>query len=1016
MPLSDDFDMEDIEPQGPPIRIVEELDQKYPDRPRNHGETFPFHDLFLTLFNPLNENKKKPTGPIPWRRKVGPHGPAGMSPHEARRAIIERFVSRWRRDVGNDIYPAFRLIVPEKDRDRPMYGLKEKAIGKLLVKVMKIDKNSEDGFALLNWKLPGQTTASRLAGDFAGRCFEVISKRPMRIEVGNMLISEVNDILDNLSAATKEAEQLPILEELYDRMNAEELMWLIRIILRQMKVGATEKTLFDIWHPDAESLFNVSSSLRRVCWELYDQRVRLEGEDRGVTLMQCFQPQLAQFQIHSFQKMVERMRPTQEDQAFWIEEKLDGERMQMHMMEDVDTPGGMRFGFWSRKAKEYTYLYGSGFLDNEGALTQHIRGAFHDGVRNIILDGEMITWDPEQDAMVPFGTLKTAALSEQRNPFSGGIRPLFRVFDCLYLNGTCLTNYTLRDRRKALEASVKSIHRRLEIHGYEEAFTAEAIEPLLRQVVAEASEGLILKNPRAMYRLNERVDDWMKVKPEYMTEFGESLDCIVIGGYYGSGRRGGTISSFLCGLRVAGNESQSRANPMKCYSFFRVGGGFTAADYAAIRHQTDSKWKEWDPKCPPTDYIELAGGNLQCERPDVWIRPDESVVLSVKAAQVTQSDQFRVGLSLRFPRFSRLRMDRSWDSALSLSDFMALKADAEKERKEKEFEFEHRRKRVKKSTKKALTVLGNEEAEDAVFAGPHTNVFEGLNFFIITEALGPPKRTKAEVEKIVKAHGGRIYQSHDAVSDILCIADRRVVKAASLQKAGETDIIRSTWLFSCIAQAEKDIGRPTFLLPLEPDHLSFATPKTLEQAYKEVDEYNDSYSRDVTIEELQKIFSSMDFKPSPSFSAAEFKSQLEDHNPSMNLGNLPGSIFSGLVVYVEDCSSEALVVEPQGEAPHPNRTSPDVDIIRNMLEFGGARLADEILENLEVTHVVVGEFDGTSASRQRVLSQRQRLAGRPKLPRWVTRAWVEQSFKERTRLDEERERTRPPKPLSFNAI
>jgi DNA ligase 4 len=285
--------------------------------------------------------------------------------------------------------------------------------------------------------------------------------------------------------------------------------------------------------------------------------MRLEGDETRITLMQCFQPQLAQFQMHSFQKMVDNMRPTADDTEFWVEEKLDGERMQMHMIEDDTVPGGKRFCFWSRKAKDYTYLYGSGFQDENSALTQHIKNAFDPRVRNMILDGEMITWDPESDIMVPFGTLKSAALSEQRNPFQGtGQRPLFRVFDILYLNDEPLTKYTLRDRRKALERCIVDVHRRLEIHKYEKAHTAEAIEPLLRKVVAEASEGLVLKNPRSMYRLNSRNDDWMKVKPEYMTEFGESLDCVIIGGYYGSGHRGGRLSSFLCGLRVDQNQIQ----------------------------------------------------------------------------------------------------------------------------------------------------------------------------------------------------------------------------------------------------------------------------------------------------------------------------------------------------------------------------------------------------------------------------------------------------------------------------
>jgi DNA ligase 4 len=127
-----------------------------------------------------------------------------------------------------------------------MYGLKEKAIGKLLVKLLKINPNSEDGFNLLNWKLPGQTTASRMAGDFGGRCYEVLSKRAMRSTVGDMRIAEVNELLDRLSVVSKEEDQLPIFQTFYNRMNAEEMMWLIRIILRQMKIGASEKTLFDV--------------------------------------------------------------------------------------------------------------------------------------------------------------------------------------------------------------------------------------------------------------------------------------------------------------------------------------------------------------------------------------------------------------------------------------------------------------------------------------------------------------------------------------------------------------------------------------------------------------------------------------------------------------------------------------------------------------------------------------------------------------------------------------------------
>lgn len=44
---------------------------------------------------------------------------------------------------------------------------------------------------------------------------------------------------------------------------------------------------------------------------------------------------------------------------------------------------------------------------------------------------------------------------------------------------------------------------------------------------------------------------------------------------------------------------------------------------------------------------------------------------------------------------------------------------------------------------------------------------------VITESLGPEKKSKAELEQIVKANGGRIFQTNKAAPDTVCIADRR---------------------------------------------------------------------------------------------------------------------------------------------------------------------------------------------------------------------------------------------------
>jgi DNA ligase 4 len=967
---------------------------RYPDRPRNHSQTLLFSELFKSLFDPLNENKRQPSGPAIARKKVGPNGPHKLSPNEQRRHIIERFIARWRREVGDDFYPALRLILPDKDRDRGVYGLKENTIGRLLVKILKIDKNSEDGYNLLHWKLPGQTTASRMAGDFAGRCFEVLSKRQMRVDAGDMRIAEVNELLDRLAGANGEAEQTPIFETFYQRMSAEELMWLIRIILKQMKVGATERTFLDLWHPDGEALFSVSSSLRRVCWELWDPEFRLEQESTGVALMQCFQPQLAQFQIvGTFQKMVDKLVSVpDEDPEFWIEEKLDGERMQMHMEEDEDTPGGMKFKFWSRKAKEYTYLYGSGFEDETSALTRFLKDAFHEGVRNLILDGEMITWNMDSDKIVAFGTLKTAALDEQKNQSHSnkGSRPLLRVFDILYLNDQPLTKYTLRDRHNALEQAVKGVHRRLEVHPFEKATSADAIEPQLRRVVAEASEGLVLKNPRSMYRLNSRNDDWIKVKPEYMSEFGESLDCVVIAGYYGSGRRGGTLSSFMCGLRVSENYIRAGADREKCFSFFKVGGGFRAEDYAAIHHQTEGKWKDWDRANPPSKYIELGGGEkYQYEKPDVWIRPSESVVISVKAASVGQSDSFAMGVTLRFPRFKKLRLDRAWDSALDVDDFNTLKDRFDEEAREKQqMTMDDRRKRASKRVKREVVIAGAEDGEaEAEFASApgsasKAKIFEGMEFSVLSEALRPIKKSKVQLEALIKENGGKVSQRAEPNSGMVLIADKKVVKVASLIKVGKVDIIKPKWLFDCLAQ---DDG---FLLPYEPCHLFHATEATKKLAAESVDIYGDSYARDVTVDELRALFRDMhkiegEEEDGLELSAGQFLEQLEDAGDS--LGNLKGRMFARCKIYFArgaDVRDGAVLQW------------------RNYAVFGGADIAADVKDE-SVTHIVIVTTSSRS-EREVAAKTRAEISSRKTVPRIVTHSWIQDSWWASTRVDEEK--------------
>jgi DNA ligase-4 len=54
---------------------------------------------------------------------------------------------------------------------------------------------------------------------------------------------------------------------------------------------------------------------------------------------------------------------------FLIEEKLDGERIQLHKK-------GEEYRYFSRKDKDYTYLYGMDWTTAEGSLTPFIHECF----------------------------------------------------------------------------------------------------------------------------------------------------------------------------------------------------------------------------------------------------------------------------------------------------------------------------------------------------------------------------------------------------------------------------------------------------------------------------------------------------------------------------------------------------------------------------------------------------------------------------------------------------------------
>lgn len=144
---------------------------------------------------------------------------------------------------------------------------------------------------------------------------------------------------------------------------------------------------------------------------------------------------------------------------------------------------------------------------------------------SIILDGEMLVWDPVSERNLPFGTLKTAALDKSKKEHNP--RPCCRpfvctlcaradlvavkVFDLLFLNGMSLLHKSLKFRKRNLKACIRPVKGRLEFTTEKEGKTAEDVRAEMDIIMANRGEGLVMKHPDSEYTLNGRNKDWIKV-------------------------------------------------------------------------------------------------------------------------------------------------------------------------------------------------------------------------------------------------------------------------------------------------------------------------------------------------------------------------------------------------------------------------------------------------------------------------------------------------------------------------
>jgi DNA ligase-1 len=163
----------------------------------------------------------------------------------------------------------------------------------------------------------------------------------------------------------------------------------------------------------------------------------------------------------------------------------------------------------------------------------------------------------------------------------------------------------------------------------------------------------------ATYEPDKRLDSWLKVKKDYNST-ADTIDLIPIGAWHGSGRKSKWWSPIL--LAARNPETGQLEAVTKCMA------GFTDKFYITNKE----KYAEGsDNVVSRPSYVEYIG------EPAVWFHAQE--VWECAFADVTLSPTYTAaiglvseerGLSLRFPRFLKVREDKGIDEA-STTDFLA---------------------------------------------------------------------------------------------------------------------------------------------------------------------------------------------------------------------------------------------------------------------------------------------------------------------------------------------------------
>jgi len=425
-----------------------------------------------------------------------------------------------------------------------------------------------------------------------------------------------------------------------------EAKFVLKILLGTLRLGIAENTIMDALaiaftgkkenKEQIENAYNVSSDLGKVSLLIATDGID-EIKKFKISLFSPIRPMLAD-RVKSEKEAIKKM-----PEEFAAEYKLDGERVQIHKQANEVV-------LFSRRLENITQYYPD--------IVENVKKSL--SVNEGVFEAEIVPVNENTGEFLPFQELMHRRRKYKLEKAISQYPITVNFFDVLYFDKKDCLNLEYSERRKILEKLVNEddfskLVPMLLVKNENE------IEDFLENSINSGCEGLMLKDLDAPYRAGARGSNWLKLKREYRNELGDSLDLIVIGGYFGRGRRTGLYGTLLLGTYNPDKDNFS--------SVCKVGTGFTDESLDQLYQILSNK-------------ITLKKNSRVVSEmeADVWFEPE--LVLEIVASEITLSPIHKTGLNLirkgsgfalRFPKFTgKIRYEKAVEDASTDEEVLSL--------------------------------------------------------------------------------------------------------------------------------------------------------------------------------------------------------------------------------------------------------------------------------------------------------------------------------------------------------